>query len=105
MTLIPGIVDSKLSTVSVFAQKPKEILKSDAVRTNSNIAPTVRAANEDDLEDDFSKGVIFYLKDEKIVGIVLWNVFNRINTARAFINQAKSCNDINEIAKHFDIHT
>lgn len=74
-------------------------------RANASIRPVVRATNDDDLEDDFSKGVVFYLKDEKIVGIVLWNVFNRIHTARAVIDQATTCNDINEIAKHFDIHT
>lgn len=64
----------------------------------------MRAINDADLEDDFSKGVVFYLKDEKIVGIVLWNVFDHIDTARAVIDQDKKSIDINEIAKHFDIH-
>lgn len=64
----------------------------------------MQAADAVDLEDDFSKGVIFYLKDEKIVGIVLWNIFNQINTARAIINQDKKYDDINEVAKLFDIH-
>lgn len=68
------------------------------------MAPTVQAADASDPSDDFSKGVIFYLKDEKIVGIVLWNIFNQINTARAIIKQDKTYDDINEIAKLFGIH-
>lgn len=84
-------------------KKPEETNVAD--RTNSSVTPTVRAADVSELEEDFSKGVIFYLKDEKIVGILLWNVFNRINTARAVINQNKKYDDINEIAKLFDIHT
>ena len=33
-------------------------------------------------DDDYSKGVIFYLKDKTVVGIVLWNVFNKMPVAR-----------------------
>lgn len=64
----------------------------------------MHAAGAYDSEDDFSKGVIFYLKDEKIVGIVLWNIFNQLNTARAIIEEDKKYSDINEVAKLFDIH-
>lgn len=32
--------------------------------------------------DDFGKGVIFYLRDDVVVGIVLWNIFNRMSIAR-----------------------
>lgn len=32
--------------------------------------------------DDFAKGVIFYLRDDIVVGIVLWNIFNRMSIAR-----------------------
>lgn len=96
-----GIIDSNLPTVSVFVKKPSETSKSDS----SGVTPTVQAAEAGALEDDYSKGVVFYMKDEKIVGIVLWNVFNRINTARAVISQDKQFDDLNEVAKLFDIHT
>lgn len=33
-------------------------------------------------EGDYGKGVIFYLRDKVVVGIVLWNVFNRMPIAR-----------------------
>lgn len=97
-----GIIDSTLPTVSVFVKK---LAESDSMR--SGVTPSVHAAEAPTKqeEDDFSKGVVFYLKDEKIVGIVLWNVFNRINTARAIISQNKQYDDLNEVAKLFDIHT
>lgn len=54
---------------------------------------------------DYGRGVIFYLKDDKIVGIVLWNLFNRIGLARTIINQDKTYDDLNEVAKLFAIHS
>ena len=35
--------------------------------------------------EDYGKGVIFYLRDNQIVGVVLWNVFNRMNIARKYV--------------------
>lgn len=32
--------------------------------------------------EDYGKGVIFYLRDKVVVGIVLWNIFNRMPIAR-----------------------
>lgn len=102
-----GIIDSKLPTVSVFAKKSPEIStsKTDSDTSKAAITPSVQAAEAITKDqDDFSKGVVFYLRDEKIVGIVLWNVFNRINTARAVLSQDKKYDDLNEVAKLFDIH-
>lgn len=110
-----GIIDSTLPTVSVFAKLNTDESKSDKDAAKDNINSTVTtkptestktadAKSTKDL-DDFGKGIVFYLKDDKIVGIVLWNVFNRINTARAVISYEKRFDDLNEVAKLFDIHT
>lgn len=32
--------------------------------------------------EDYGKGLVFYLRDNIVVGIVLWNVFNRMPIAR-----------------------
>lgn len=32
--------------------------------------------------EDFGKGVVFYLRNDVVVGIVLWNIFNRMSIAR-----------------------
>lgn len=37
-------------------------------------------------DENFSKGVIFYLRDDIVVGIVLWNIFNRMSIARQVRN-------------------
>ena len=35
-----------------------------------------------DSGSDYGKGVIFYLRDKVIVGVVMWNVFGRMAIAR-----------------------
>ena len=32
--------------------------------------------------DKFGKGVIFYMKGKRVVGVLCWNVFNKIGIAR-----------------------
>ena len=32
--------------------------------------------------ESYGKGVIFYMREKKVVGILLWNVFNRMPVAR-----------------------
>lgn len=32
--------------------------------------------------DEYGKGVVLYMKNESIVGVLLWNVFKRIPIAR-----------------------
>ena len=32
--------------------------------------------------EDFGKGVVFYLRENKVVGLLLWNVFGRMPLAR-----------------------
>lgn len=54
--------------------------------------------------EDFGKGVIFYLRDDIVVGIVLWNVFNRMSIARQVIKDQRRYEDLNEVAKLFNIH-
>lgn len=55
-------------------------------------------------KDDFGKGVIFYMREDLVVGIVLWNVFNRMSVARQVLNDERKYEDLNEVAKLFNIH-
>lgn len=115
-----GMVDATLPTVGVFAKLPerstinttqegdKPPSQSENVpaveQTSSTATTTIiepRSASE---MDNFNKGVVFYMKDGKVVGIVLWNVFNRINVARAIIAEGRKYDDLNEVAKLFEIH-
>lgn len=126
-----GIIDSALPTVAVFAKTaavetiPDTSEKLQAANatvtpvasasgtdpTNSilNHTSVVKAAqkprvNAEEESDDFNKGVIFYLKDDKVVGVLLWNIFNRIGTARRIVAQHTRYDDLNEVAKLFNLH-
>lgn len=55
-------------------------------------------------DEDFGKGVIFYLQNDIVVGVVLWNVFNRMSVARQVLKDRRKYEDLNEVAKLFNIH-
>lgn len=51
--------------------------------TNESYDDDSKSASEEPKKcDDFEKGVIFYLRDDIVVGIVLWNIFSRMPIAR-----------------------
>lgn len=118
-----GIVDSSLPTVAVFAkQDPNDLkrtpyddskieaiepLASGTTKEASETKPSAikdcpPGASNDSLEN-YGKGVLFYMQGEKIVGILLWNVFNRMSVARKILMSEETFKDLNEVAKLFDI--
>ncbi|XP_026112758.1 apoptosis-inducing factor 1, mitochondrial-like isoform X1 [Carassius auratus] len=114
-----GIVDSSLPTVGVFAKAtakdtPKAATEQSGtgIRSESETeavagtlkAETVAPPRPVQQKEDYGKGVIFYLRDNVVVGIVLWNVFNRMPIARKIIKDGEQHADLNEVAKLFNIH-
>ncbi|XP_054872988.1 apoptosis-inducing factor 1, mitochondrial isoform X11 [Amphiprion ocellaris] len=113
-----GIVDSSLPTVGVFAKAtakdtPKAATEKSGtgIRSESETEDTATSpvASVTPLppvahKDDYGKGVIFYLRDKVVVGIILWNVFNRMPIARKIIKDGEEHADLNEVAKLFNIH-
>lgn len=115
-----GIVDSMLPTVGIFAKAteedtPKAVVEAtgESVRSETEEAAVIpqeisidtSTARPPEPGDNFGKGVIFYLRDNIIVGIVLWNVFTKMPIARKIINEAKPYDDLNEVAKLFNLHS
>lgn len=119
-----GLVDSSLPTVAVFAKQDKTDKEtkhlalndsemshggSDEKSSDNKESPRVtpiEAIKEKQCEpipESYDKGVIFYMQDDRIVGILLWNVFNRISIARKILSSDEKFNDLNEVAKLFDI--
>ncbi|XP_071086856.1 apoptosis-inducing factor 1, mitochondrial-like [Haliotis cracherodii] len=111
-----GIVDSSLPTVGVFAKAtaqdtPKaaveesgEGLRSEAEqKAKPSFIPSPQPKVPQEGED-FGKGIVFYLKDKIIVGIVLWNVFNKMPIARKVLRDGAENEDLYEVAKLFNIH-
>uniref|UniRef100_A0A671W721 Apoptosis-inducing factor 1, mitochondrial n=1 Tax=Sparus aurata TaxID=8175 RepID=A0A671W721_SPAAU len=114
-----GIVDSSLPTVGVFAKAtakdtPKAATEESGtgIRSESEtedtavspVASSLPAPVVQQNKDDYGKGVIFYLRDKVVVGIILWNVFNRMPIARKIIKDGEEHADLNEVAKLFNIH-
>ncbi|XP_062392498.1 apoptosis-inducing factor 1, mitochondrial isoform X2 [Sardina pilchardus] len=114
-----GIVDSSLPTVGVFAKATeKDTPKAAAEKSGTGIRSeseteavavsvkpgTAAPPSPTHQKDDYGKGVIFYLRDKVVVGVVLWNVFNRMPIARKIIKDGEEHVDLNEVAKLFNIH-
>ncbi|RZB38707.1 apoptosis-inducing factor 1, mitochondrial [Asbolus verrucosus] len=111
-----GIVDASLPTVGVFAKATdKDNPKAVVTETGEGIRSTTEAAEQknegdckitkkDNLADNYGKGIVFYLRDDIVVGIVLWNVFNRMSIARQVLKDESKYDDLNEVAKLFNIH-
>ncbi|XP_072945488.1 apoptosis-inducing factor 1, mitochondrial-like [Epargyreus clarus] len=51
----------------------------------------------------FERGVVFYLREERVVGVLLWNLFNRMHVARQVLAHGKF-DDLFEVAKLFTPH-
>lgn len=104
-----GIVDSSLPTVGVFAKATEDDTpKAAAERAlqDEEGSPLPAETTPKQLSEDFGKGVVFYLreKDEKVVGILLWNIFGRMPLARKIIRDQQAYDDYSELAKLFKIH-
>lgn len=107
-----GIVDSSLKTVGVFAKgTPKEtsslvneIDQNTSTNKKDSNVELKSLNNESTTENGYNKGVVFYLKNDVIVGIVLWNLFNRMSIARQVLKSDRCYRDLNEVAKLFNIH-
>ncbi|XP_043502938.1 apoptosis-inducing factor 1, mitochondrial [Polistes fuscatus] len=70
---------------------------------NKNVT-NVTDKKEPKKRSDFEKGVVFYLRDDIVVGIVLWNIFHRMSIARQVLARGTKYDDLNEVAKLFSIH-
>ncbi|CAM4854142.1 unnamed protein product [Rotaria socialis] len=113
-----GLTDSGLQTVAVYAKGKSNDEgqkgdsegnreQKDAVPiSNSNVLKekTSETRPTTDNKNTYNKGVVFYLKDNKVVGVVLWNIFNRIPIARKIIKDQQVITDFQELAKVFNIH-
>ena len=74
-----GLIDNNLETVGVYVQTKKE--------------------------NEYVKGVVFYKDDQdRVVGVLLWNVFNQMSTARRIVNENKKYDDLMEVAKLFNLY-
>lgn len=84
-----GVIDSSLPTFGVFAK---------------NGAEASEGFREPQEDDKYKKGVIFYQRNNTVVGIVLWNLYNNMHIARRVLNDGVQNQDLNEVAKLFALY-
>ena len=53
---------------------------------------------------DYGKGVVLYLENEKVVGALLWNVFHQVPVARKAIEEQWVVDDIVKMAALFHLY-
>ncbi|KAL8616784.1 Apoptosis-inducing factor 1, mitochondrial [Nucella lapillus] len=116
-----GIVDSTLPTTGVFAKAtpkdtPQAVVEAtgEGLRSETEMAAESGETPESDGEgcpadipqdsDEFGKGVIFYRRNNAIVGILLWNTFNKMPIARKILRDGAENEDLYEVAKLFNLH-
>lgn len=114
-----GIVDNTLDTVGVWAKatrsdSPKAVVEATGENLRSqteeeagegeSISMVEAAPQQEELSEDFGKGVVFYLKNDTVVGMLLWNVFNKMPVARKVLKEGKKQDSLVELAKLFNIH-
>ncbi|CAF4764680.1 unnamed protein product [Pieris macdunnoughi] len=100
-----GEIDSKLPTVAVFCE--------DAVREAKEAATAADGAADGAAADEaaaradggvrYERGVVFYLRESRVVGVLLWNLFNRMHLARQVLARGEF-EDLFEVAKLFALH-
>lgn len=94
-----GIVDASLPTVSVFTKPEKQAPSATQDDVEKELA--IKLPNK---SDDYYKGVVFYIREGIVVGVLLWNVFSKTALARRVINDGRSYEDLSELAKLFELH-
>ncbi|KAF9423477.1 Apoptosis-inducing factor 1, mitochondrial [Podila epigama] len=114
-----GILDSKLSTVSIWTKKPVAHAAADAAdgehkteAASSDVATAERAtatplpAETVKVEDKekYNKGLVLYLKEKKIVGLLMWNNFGKVEDARKILGQVYDNEKVEALVKPFGIH-
>lgn len=90
-----GLVDSRLPTVGVFsadAVTEEVTLAAGAgaeAGAEAGAGAGAGAAVTEERHDEeaaaarrYERGVVFYLRDKRVVGVLLWNLFNRMHVAR-----------------------
>lgn len=120
-----GLVDSSLTTVGVWARaKASEspggteldstdirvqpigqtsISSTDPVDKINDEAKKDKAAPSSTSAASYDKGVVFYLKDRRVVGILMFNLFNRVNLAKEILKEVVEVEDVPKCVRLFNV--
>lgn len=87
-----GDIDSKLDTYSVWSGVG---IKQNGTLWNN--APATPITN------GFEKGIVYYLKDSKVIGVLLWNLNGKMDDAKRVILEKKKYSSVEELKNKIQI--
>ncbi|XP_062513763.1 apoptosis-inducing factor 1, mitochondrial-like [Corticium candelabrum] len=93
-----------LSTAVDVGSSISELASSSA---DNDLAGLTSQEDMVEIPSNFSKGVVFYVRDKMVVGVVLWNLFNQMPIARRIIEEGKrygEATDFHELAKALHLY-
>ncbi|KAI9498205.1 apoptosis-inducing factor, mitochondrion-associated, C-term-domain-containing protein [Zychaea mexicana] len=111
-----GLVDAQLSTVSVWAKATAqdtpaagagaeaESPRGTPIATPSAEATKTASAGNPFKDEKFGKGLVFYVREKQIVGLLLFNVFGKVQEARDIIDAGYTTEQIDGLLKKFNLH-
>ncbi|KAI9303582.1 apoptosis-inducing factor, mitochondrion-associated, C-term-domain-containing protein [Cunninghamella echinulata] len=114
-----GLIDSQLSTISVWAKSTEKDTPAVGAASESD-SPRIAGqqqsnqdggskqavkSNANPVQDEkFGKGLVFYVRDRKIVGLVLFNVFGKVQEARDIIDAGLTSDKVDNLLKKFNLY-
>jgi apoptosis-inducing factor 1 len=69
----------------------------------SGLVPEIPSLQSEQISPNYGKGVVFYVKDRRIVGILLFNLFNRVNLAKAVLREGRGVDEISQCVRLFNV--
>lgn len=115
-----GLIDASLPTVGIWAaaspaDTPAGVANGAASPSDSSPTEDTDSAEGGAVDtrhgepvvtdlSSYAKGVVFYMRDDAVVGVVLWNMFGKIPLARKIIRSEKKFSDARDLAKIFRVH-
>lgn len=70
----------------------------------SRLDPEIPSSlQSEQISPNYGKGVVFYVKDRRIVGILLFNLFNRVNLAKAVLQEGRGVDEISQCVRLFNV--
>ncbi|ORX63144.1 hypothetical protein DM01DRAFT_1331217 [Hesseltinella vesiculosa] len=106
-----GLIDAQLSTISVWAKSTDQDTPASAPQephrhqTSSESAVAPPKASPSLADEKFGKGLVFYVRDRKIVGLVLFNVFGKVQEARDIVDAGLTSDKIDGLLNKFDLYS
>jgi programmed cell death 8 (apoptosis-inducing factor) len=76
-----GLIDSSLQTVGLFAKADESDTPAAQAQSESSEAQS-KSVSKPTGEHEYGKGVVLYLKNDVVVGALMWNVFKKVPIAR-----------------------